>query len=76
MKRDYENVRKALAMNIRVRRTVQRLSQESLAHAAGLDRTYVSQIERCVSNPSLQSLQRIAEALDLDLIELLQDPSF
>lgn len=76
MARDYDNVRKALAMNIRVRRTVKGLSQENLALSAGLDRTYISQIERSVSNPSLQSLHKIADALGIDVLDLLQQPNF
>lgn len=40
------------------------ISQEELAFRAGLDRTYVSGIERGRRNPSLKSMQRIAAQLD------------
>ena len=43
------------------------LSQEDLALQAGLDRTYVSGIERGRRNPSLKSMQRLAAELDLSL---------
>lgn len=43
------------------------LSQEELALRAGLDRTYVSGIERSRRNPSLKSMQRIAAELDASL---------
>jgi DNA-binding XRE family transcriptional regulator len=43
------------------------LSQEALALEACLDRTYVSGIERGRRNPSLKSMQRLAEQLDLSL---------
>lgn len=43
------------------------LSQEELAFRAGLDRTYVSGIERGRRNPSLNSMQRVAAQLDLSL---------
>lgn len=43
------------------------LSQEGLALEAGLDRTYVSGIERGRRNPSLNSMQRLAEALGVTL---------
>ena len=40
------------------------LTQEQLALEAEVDRTYVSQIERCLKNPSLLILHRLAKALD------------
>jgi transcriptional regulator with XRE-family HTH domain len=43
------------------------LSQEGLALEAGLDRTYVSGIERGRRNPSLKSMQRLAEQLGVSL---------
>jgi DNA-binding XRE family transcriptional regulator len=53
----------ALAENVRQKRAEQNLSQEGLAFAAEVDRTYVSQIERAISNPSLAILCRIAQVL-------------
>lgn len=43
------------------------MSQEELALRAGLDRTYVSGIERGRRNPSLKSMQRLAADLSLSL---------
>ena len=43
------------------------ISQEELAFRAGLDRTYVSGIERGRRNPSLKSMQRVAAELDISL---------
>lgn len=43
------------------------LSQEALALNAGVDRTYVSGIERGVRNPSLKSMQKLAVELDITL---------
>jgi len=43
------------------------LSQEALALNAGVDRTYVSGIERSVRNPSLKSMQRLAAELGVTL---------
>jgi transcriptional regulator with XRE-family HTH domain len=43
------------------------ISQEELAFRAGLDRTYVSGIERGRRNPSLKSMQRVAAELNLSL---------
>lgn len=55
---------------VRRHRELLRLSQEELADRAGIDRTYISGVERGVRNPSLMVMQRIASALgsDLDVI--------
>jgi len=47
------------------------VAQEEFAGAAEIDRTYASQIERAVANPSLAVLCRIAEVLNVELRELL-----
>ena len=52
---------------VRQHRALIRLSQEELAERAGLDRTYVSGIERGTRNPSLRILQQVAGALGADL---------
>lgn len=41
------------------------LTQEELAHAAGLDRTYVGSVERGHRNPSLLSMWRLARVLSV-----------
>jgi transcriptional regulator with XRE-family HTH domain len=46
------------------------LSQEGLALECGLDRTYVSGIERGVRNPSLANIFRVAAALEVGPVEL------
>jgi transcriptional regulator with XRE-family HTH domain len=46
------------------------ISQERLAESAGLDRTYVSGIERGERNPSLTNLLKLAAALEVALSEL------
>jgi transcriptional regulator with XRE-family HTH domain len=55
---------------LRALRTQRGLSQEQLARDAGLDRTYVSGIERGERNPSLTNLFRLADALKVELSEL------
>ena len=47
-------------------------SQEYLAAEAGLDRTYVSGIERGVRNPSLKNIIRLAAALKVSLATLFE----
>jgi transcriptional regulator with XRE-family HTH domain len=55
---------------LRRARTARGISQEQLAHEAGLDRTYVSGIERGERNPSLTNLLRLADALDITIAAL------
>lgn len=47
------------------------LSQEELAEKAGIDRTYVSQIERGISNPSLVVLVKLSQALGVEVVDLI-----
>lgn len=51
------------------------LSQEQLGLIAGLDRTYISGIERGVRNVSLINIFRIAAALEITASELFQTRS-
>ncbi|MBM4182906.1 MAG: helix-turn-helix transcriptional regulator [Gemmatimonadetes bacterium] len=63
----------ALGTVIRTRRTERGLSQESLAAACGLDRTYVGGLERGERNPTLKVLWQLAEALGTAPSALLAD---
>jgi transcriptional regulator with XRE-family HTH domain len=49
------------------------LSQEAFAVDAGLDRTYISRIERNLENPTVGALERIAKALGADIVDLVAD---
>jgi len=55
----------AVAYAIRHFRKEHDLSQEGLADKAGLDRTYISGVERGVRNITLDSLEMIIDALDV-----------
>jgi transcriptional regulator with XRE-family HTH domain len=46
-------------------------SQEALADEAGLDRTYISGIERQVKNPTITVVERVAKALTCSLGDIL-----
>lgn len=65
------DVRQRLAANVKRLRKARGWSQEALADAAGLDRTYVSGIERVVKNPTVTVVERIALALGSGMGELL-----
>ena len=65
------DVRKRLAVNVKRLRKERGWSQEALADEAGLDRTYISGIERVVKNPTVTVVERIALALGCPLGALL-----
>ena len=65
-------LRKALAANLKRLRLAAELSQEELAHRADMDRTYVSSLERGNYAATVDMLERIAEALGVEPLELLQ----
>ena len=62
---------KQLAEKIKSKRLELNLSREGLADKCGLDRTYISLIERSKRNPSYLSLIKLCDGLDIDIKELL-----
>lgn len=65
------DVRQRLAANMKRLRKERGWSQEALAAEAGLDRTYISGIERVVKNPTVTVVERVAVALECGLGDLL-----
>lgn len=61
----------ALSTNIKVRRKELGISQEKLALLSGVDRSYMSEIERQIANPSIEALLRISNALQIPASQLL-----
>ena len=57
---------KVFGQNLKKYRTSQNLSQEKLAELSGLHRTYISSIERYKRSISLENIQRIANALNIE----------
>lgn len=68
-----KDILKLLGGKVRDQRIKKGLSQEEFADLAGLDRTYVSGIERGVRNPTVRTLKTIADALDMSISELLEE---
>ena len=62
------------AVNVRYYRNKCGYSQEYLAELAGLHRTYISAVERERRNISIENIQHIAEALNIEPYLLLMDP--
>lgn len=61
----------AFGAAVRERRLSLGLSQEGLAHEAGIDRSYVSSVERGGQNVGLVLAAQIAQALDTSLADLI-----
>lgn len=60
-----------MAFHLRARRKAVGLSQEVLADLAGLHRTYVGAIERGERNVSIDNIEKLAHALEADVVDLL-----
>ncbi len=64
-------LKSSLVQSVKLRRKELGLSQEELADLSEIDRTYASQIERGIANPSLEVLFRLASSLNTDVSSLL-----
>lgn len=78
-KRALDNTRilcavRVLGANVRHHRKLKGMSQERLALDAGMERSYVSDLERGIRNPSVRALGRIADALGIEPKLLLELP--
>ena len=69
--RSRESARLRFARKLKQRRLELELSQEGLAEIAGLHRTYVGSVERAERNISIDSMERLAAALRVDVVQLL-----
>lgn len=68
------SARSRFAERLRIERTARGLSQEELAALAGLHRTYIGSVERSERNVSIDSMERLAQAIGLDVVDLLAKP--
>ncbi len=66
-----EAIRNTIALNLKRFRAQQGIAQEKLALVAGVDRTMVSKIERELTNPSIETLLKLANVLGVTVSELL-----
>lgn len=60
-----------IGIKIRLLRTKNKISQESLAFMSGLNKNSIGAIERGESSPTVDTLDKIAKALGMSLIELI-----
>ncbi len=69
------SIRRILAKKIKLLRAARGWSQETLAELCGFSRSYIANIESGKHNLSLDNLERIAEAFEVPIAELL-NPDF
>ena len=67
------DIREVLALNLKYLRGERGLSQDALALVAGLDRTFVAHVERLKRNISLDNLEKLAVALEVQAADLLTE---
>ena len=68
------DLRQLFATNLRRIRHGQKLSQEQLAHDAGVDRAYLSRVERAVTYVGLEIIEKLASILEVDPAEFFRRP--
>jgi transcriptional regulator with XRE-family HTH domain len=66
------DLQRAVGRNLRAYRSSRGLSQEAFAAVLGVHRTYMGGIERGERNLTLKSVERIAQRLGLEPLELLR----
>jgi len=66
-------LRDVLARNMRRLRATPGLSLEALAHHSGINRTYLSSVERSERNVSIDTIARIVRGLQIKPWRLLKD---
>ncbi|MCM2505417.1 helix-turn-helix domain-containing protein [Aureimonas altamirensis] len=68
------STRDSISYNIRVLRVAKGMSQERLALAADIDRSYIGRIERAKENLTIAALEAIAKALEVSVADLVKQP--
>jgi transcriptional regulator with XRE-family HTH domain len=72
---DPRDLRQAFAANLRRLRHAKGISQEDLAYEAGINRSYMSKLEKGASYPGLEIIAKLATVLDVEPAELLRMPA-
>jgi transcriptional regulator with XRE-family HTH domain len=68
-------LREVFGENLRRLRAERGMSQEEVAHEAGIDRTYISALERGVYNASISMIEKLARVLEVEPATLLERTS-
>lgn len=67
------NIQKCFGINLKRIRKSKGFSQEDLAEGANLHRTYISFLERGMRNPSLLTIEKLADCLDVHYSEFFKE---
>ena len=74
MKLEFNDLKDLLRFNVKYYRYLNNLSQEKLAELCSLSTRYLTDIERGIHYPTINKIEKIAEALNLEPYELFQNP--
>lgn len=74
MRKSSTRLREVLAINVRMERARRAWSQERLAEMAGVHRTFVGFVERAEVSASVDKIEALAKALDVDPHRLFMSP--
>ena len=67
------DIKKTFGQKVNALRKGKNLSQEDLAEMSGLNRPYISAIEQGKRNVSLEVMEKLAEALEIEIKEFFED---
>ena len=67
------NIEERFGERLRQVRTAAQISQEKLADLAGLHRTYISSVESGGRNVTIETVEKLARALNVSMAELMPD---
>ena len=59
------------SQKLRENRLKKKLSQNNIARVLGIHRSYISELERRVRNPSLLTIQKVAKAININAKDLI-----
>ncbi len=68
-----DEIQVAFGHAIRKFRTEKKISQETFANMCGLHRTYISDIERGLRNVSIENIDKMARALDMNISDIFKE---
>lgn len=66
------DIKTKIGLRIKTLRNEQNISQEELAHRAGIDRSYISDIEKGNRNISIIIVEKLAKALEIEVFEIFK----
>ncbi len=66
-----QEIRKRLALNIKVARIVRKITQKQLAQQIAISSEHITRIEACRTTPSIYVVWKIAKVLDIGIDDLL-----